>query len=269
MILAMVFMLFCLFVGGSVLAAASENGYRVEHLSDQQQYLNERSAAALICDQLKTEDSKPLRLTIHEIESTIQYVTIADGGVVVPYGEVFTNESVTIQIPANLNLTSLQRIALETAVWRYMKQAGMNQYDTGRISLSNFPAAAVDDFWCQFDLVGLNSENSSDPAEGSNPTSGADEICGTIRVEGSGNASRIRPFDVTFACGSGENLYDFTVDFGEYSQMNVVMNGYSGTKDTVTTTAITTYNGKYAQITTQSTQTAISWENPVIEKGGA
>ena len=50
LILAMVFMLFCSFVGGSVLASATANAQRVAQLAEQQDFLLERSAALLASD---------------------------------------------------------------------------------------------------------------------------------------------------------------------------------------------------------------------------
>lgn len=252
MILAMVFMLFCLFVGGSVLAAAAENGYRVEHLSDQQQYLNERSAALLIRDQLNPEGSNPLRLTIYEIKNTIQPVYVYDGGVVVDVPETSADvvEYVKIQAPVINNMTPMQRIVLEAAVWQYMKESGMSQADAHEVELYNFPAGVtrVDDFWYQYNL--------------GNPESAA-PVSGTITVSGD---TRIADFDATFTCGTD---YDFSVDFGSLTQMNVLLDGYSGRKAAVTTTNITSVNNQFARITSESRQLAISWEKPVIEKGGA
>lgn len=68
MLLAMVFLMFCLFIGGSVLAAATANGSRVEHLkNDQQDYLSQRSAMLLMADLLTGEDGNPLNITIKEV----------------------------------------------------------------------------------------------------------------------------------------------------------------------------------------------------------
>lgn len=256
MILAMVFMLFCLFVGGSVLAAAAENGYRVEHLSDQQQYLNERSAALLIRDQLSPEGSNPLRLTIYEIKNTIQPVYVQDGGVVVevPGTSANVEEHVIIQAPVINNMTPMQRIVLEAAVWQYMKESGMSQTEANNIELNNFPTGvtSVGDFWYQYNL--------------GNPESAA-PVSGTITVSGDTSGdTRIAGFDATFTCGTD---YDFSVDFGSLTQMNVLLDGYSGRKAAVTTTNITSDGGQFVRITSESRQLAISWEEPVIEKGGA
>ena len=66
MVIALVFMMFCLFVGGSVLAAATANGSRVEHLSDQQDYLDQRSAAMLIADELRANNANN-QLIVHDV----------------------------------------------------------------------------------------------------------------------------------------------------------------------------------------------------------
>ena len=103
MILALVFMLFCMFVGGTVLAAASANGYRVAHLSDQQQYLDERSAAFLTAEELRLTRSNVSThmLSINDVEQTVQKVTVGNGGVVTPdpSSPPFTVHTITFAAP--------------------------------------------------------------------------------------------------------------------------------------------------------------------------
>ena len=71
MLLAMVFLMFCLFIGGSVLAAATANGSRVAHLkNDQQDYLSQRSAMLLMADMLTGEDGKELQVVITDVVKT-------------------------------------------------------------------------------------------------------------------------------------------------------------------------------------------------------
>lgn len=54
MLIALVFMLFCVFVGGSVLTAATANSARMQRKADDdQEYLTLRSAAALLIDELR------------------------------------------------------------------------------------------------------------------------------------------------------------------------------------------------------------------------
>ena len=58
MLIAIVFMLFCVFIGGSVLAAATVNGSRLKKsVESEQAYLSQRSAALLIAEQLYSTDA--------------------------------------------------------------------------------------------------------------------------------------------------------------------------------------------------------------------
>lgn len=67
MLLAMVFIMFCTFIGGTVLAAATANGSRVAKLTHSQQaYLSQRSAALVLADQLTKDADNGLQLTIVE-----------------------------------------------------------------------------------------------------------------------------------------------------------------------------------------------------------
>ena len=72
MILAMVFMLFCSFIGGTVLASATANAQRVAQMAEQQDFLLERSAALLASDQLQLDDGKYLRMSIKDEVSLIE-----------------------------------------------------------------------------------------------------------------------------------------------------------------------------------------------------
>ena len=55
MLMAMVFLMFCLLIGGSVLAAATANSSRIEHLvNDQQTFLSQRSALMTMEEMLTT-----------------------------------------------------------------------------------------------------------------------------------------------------------------------------------------------------------------------
>ena len=61
MVIALVFMLFCIFVGGSVLAAASANGARIEkRKANEQIYLSQRSAANILASELESGTGKAM-----------------------------------------------------------------------------------------------------------------------------------------------------------------------------------------------------------------
>lgn len=65
MIMAMVFLMFCLLIGGSVLAMATANGSRIENMAaDQQEYYSQRSAVLMIADMLTGKNGKELQVMI-------------------------------------------------------------------------------------------------------------------------------------------------------------------------------------------------------------
>lgn len=261
LLLAMVFLMFCVFVGGSILSAAAANGYRIKHLSDQQQYLDERSAALLITDELTSPEDIDMRVTIIDVSRTIQPISISNGGLVSDTGIPTTEHTILVQLPVGLRLTAMQRLAVEVSIWQYLKNAGATSTDA--ISLSNFvynngnsdiPVTSVSEFWYTYDL------------SSSAPFTGTVDITGILS-----NGSAFASHQAHFIAHNGADMYDFEVNFGEGSQMSVCMNASYRVKTPVTSSQITEYasgSTDYARITTKSTQTAIIWSNPKIEKGG-
>lgn len=274
MILALVFMLFCMFVGGTVLAAASANGYRVAHLSDQQQYLDERSAAFLTAQELRLSSDLIANhmLSIDDVEHTIQKVIVGNGGVVTPDPDspAFTVRSITFIAPEGIVMTPFQRILYETAVLRYIEE---NEIDTNtvRIILENFvynyngikTLFELSEFWCS-------------------------SLSGSLTVNGTldSDNSTFTNFPANFECLGGSSLYDFAVDFGDYTQMSVVLDAALGEREPIVQTTIdewtqtvttTDESGSSsnttvtypAQITTTTRMPIIMWETATIEKGGS
>ena len=270
MIIALVFMLFCVFIGGSVLASASANVYRVEHLSDQQQYLSERSAAFLIADELEVPGSSRLKLTVIDVSRSIQPITVGNGGVVTPTADAPTvTRTITFQAPVGLKMTAMQRLMYETTVIQYLAETAGNVsmvtisdfvYDNGTDgnTADDVTIASMSDFWCQ-------------PATGSTEY----PVSGTVAINGS---DPIEDFPAQFKSLDGSStLYDFVVNFGDYSQLTVTMNAFAGKKNPVNQTLITRASASVggvmqttdAQVTSVTNQTVISWVAPYIEKGGA
>lgn len=266
LMLALVFLMFCVFVGGSVLAAAAANSYRVVHLADQQTYLDQRSAAMLIADELDPASSNVnIRLTIVDVTQTIEPVNIDNGGLVTktPANDTIKKHVITAMLPAGLKMTAMQRLAVETALWQYLDAhttAGSN-YD---LTLSNFvyndgsgdtPINSIDQFWFKHTL------HSSEP------------FSGTVNIKGTSSGSNFTSFEAYFTSLSGSDMYDFLVNFGEDSQVHVEMNASYQTKTPVSFTespaAYPESSTKYAEISSVSTQTAIIWADPAIQKGGA
>lgn len=89
LMLALLFLLFCILVGGTILAAASANGFRVSRVSDKQKELQNSSVVRLVNDQL-------------------------DGG--------FSLEIDPSTSKATLNgdYSAMRRLVAEMALWKYM-----------------------------------------------------------------------------------------------------------------------------------------------------
>lgn len=122
MVLAMIFLLFCSFIGGSVLAAATANGSRIEHQNQKQQaYYSQRSAMSLMADMLTDEDGNGLQLIITEMmvekqgEPTIHTIT-------------FTSPSITALEDNALSATCLQKLLFETVVNNYPRNGATPDY---------------------------------------------------------------------------------------------------------------------------------------------
>ena len=261
MIMAMVFMLFCAFVGGSVLASATANAYRVAHLEEQQAFLMERSAALLLSDELQLESDEQFRLSVADSVRSIQEVTVGNGGVVRPTATPPRKERViSFQLTTNdADVTEMQRLMLETTVWRYLLENAAGEAYT--LELVNFPDGVTrpDQFYFVRDI----------------PTGEVTDytIEGSMQVTGTASAVSLPAYTANFSSGRENNIYDFYVDFGELSQLKLTMNAYSGTSNPIEVKSPasedSTSSTGYVQITTQVTQTTISWDDPMIEKGGA
>lgn len=266
MILAMVFMLFCSFIGGTVLASATANAQRVAQMAEQQDFLLERSAALLVSDQLQLDDGDQLRLNVIDSLKTINEVTITGGGVVTPTGESEVQRVIAFQVSTNTTMTSMHRLMMEATVWRYLRENAAGE--SYSVVFQNFPGGSDDlnDFLFQYTMPG--AESSEYGIEGTMHVSAS--------VSGSSGVS-IPDYTAGFSCGRGSNLYDFFVDFGEDSQVMMTVNGYSGTSTPITVVAPASEGfltgdddpTGYIQVTSVATQTTIAWEDPMIEKGGA
>lgn len=263
MILAMVFMLFCAFIGGSVLASATANAQRVAQMAEQQDFLLERSAALLLSDQLQLDDGEYLRLTVVDQKQNIQGVTVGNGGVVTPIPDrVMQQRVITFQLNYNMKpvneLNHMQRLMVESAVLRYLRENAAGE--TPVVKLENFPDGITSTTEFQFKNTNTDPD---DPKIVDNLTVN----CGD---------ERIPDYTANLTVGRDTDLYDFFVDFGENSQLKLTMNAYSGSSNPIMIeNPPSVDNGTYfennatVQISVESTQTSISWKDPLIEKGGA
>jgi hypothetical protein len=268
MILAMMFMLFCSFVGGSVLASATANAQRVAQMAEQQDFLLERSAALLVSDQLQLEQGQYIRLIVTDSHKTIKEMKMLNqGGAFEETERSAVQRVITFQVRSSVPMTSMHQLMLESTVYRYLRELPMDD-PADEIVLIGFPGGvtSMDQFLFKYTLPTVESNDY--------------QIQGTLAVSATVSGSSgvsIPDYVANFSSGRAEHLYDFFVDFGSNSQVKMTMDAYTGSNNPITVDSPVSEGAVpgeanptgYIQITTVSTQHTISWVNPLIEKGGA
>ena len=262
LLIAMVYLIFAVFIGGSVLAAASANGYRIEHLSDQQDYLDQRSAAMLLADEMKSSDYASISLDARFNTITRQKIIIKENNDIINVGDPWDTYTLTFKANSNGKMDALSRVMFESAVLRYLSVTDTSQVDT--ITFQNFvyddgsadgqTITGLSDFWT------ISTDN--------------DLCAGTIHVTGTKGGNTFADYTARYRSGMGDELYDFIVDFGDFSQLTVTMNGYSSLRfqqGTATYENSTMVGGDEhtTKVITKVERTTVSWNAPVIAKGGA
>ena len=257
MLLAMMFMAFCVFVGGSVLSAAAANGSRVaKQAKDQQAYLSQRSAALVIVDELKGHPDDQLQMTVVEktTETTVKLPGRADSKDKKTsvsfelYPAEYLDEN---NIKTVVTKTEFQKLLYEAAVDLYMSTGSKNTYAVPTFKNFNFEQAYTYSFEAPKPALELTV---ADPiAEGA-------ENKGSLLVNSD---------------------YDLRVDFLDGSKLSVFLNANVGTSEPVVVESskeelIREGSGEEATTSTKvtttkitTTTTIIRWDDPVIRKGGA
>ncbi len=278
LIIALVFMLFCAMIGSAVLAAATANGGRVAALkSDQQEYLDQRSAATLLSDELQIDRPK---LTITKKEVVRTTYTVGDGGVLEPTGSTTTK---TIDFAVNGTVTTqLQRILFESAILRYKQTNDMEGY-AETISGFSIPGANGSENKTIENVSGFILYDST---KGTNQ-----DPVGTLTVDLSegavGTGTPVTSFSATVGCVGPipANLdvnktvapYTFNVSFGddagsgEDAKLYLRMYAAVGTPNELTyeTQEPGSSSTELVKVKTTTTTQTISWNPPEILKGAA
>lgn len=261
LMIALVFLIFAVFIGGSVLAAASANGYRIEHLSDQQDYLNQRSAALLLAEEMDIDLFSNISLDANFI------ITTRDPVKMNKQGDDFPDDSrsqtvdyaIVFEAKTNGDMDAMTRAMFETAVLRYLAENNLREFDQSKITLKGFsyngtPITEISQFWTAYD-----------------------ESCsGEIQISGIKDGEVFTEYTARYACAGGDKRYDFVVDFGDYSQITITMNGFSGMRPEMSSPELEdaeggAWVGEYKLcnwVTEEIQRTAISWNRPAIAKGG-
>ena len=265
LIIALVFMLFCAMVGSAVLAAATANGGRIAALkSDQQEYLNQRSAATLLSDELQINRPK---LTVEKKEVVRTTYTVSDGGVLTPTGSTTTK---TIEFKVNGNVaTQLQRVLFESAILRYLQANDMDDY---AVTISGFTVAGANGS-AGTEISSISDFRLYDSVKGENQ----DPEC-TLTVDLSkgsvGAGTSVTNFSARVGCsGNKDNLYCFLVDFGNGTTEGMLsLRMYASVSDprTVKGTeqdADETDSSILVKRDIETVIQTISWDSPEVMKG--
>lgn len=264
MILALVFLLFSVFVGGSVLAVATANSARIQHQTDtQQQFLRQRSAVRLMQDAMTDGTQPTVRLSVNIITTTTQKVELLDGGGLRPIGTPTQDIRFTFTGYNNGgNKPAVQRLIYESAIYRVM-----NIYDhvpASGLSLTNLTFVTAD---------GRSAQALSYVINGSNNfwLTGADS--NTIQITDPTGA----PIDAWIICEGGTDPYNFWITFGENgrdAQVSLQMNATVSQRPRQQ--GAPSYEDdpdqreeRYQLQKTVSTESIIiTWATPEIVKGG-
>lgn len=228
MLLALVFLMFCMFVGGSVLAAATANGSRTARQKENQQaYLSQRSASLLLADLLKGDENSAMQLTIKD-------VVRADN-----------TRKVTFMIHDDSEKSALQRMLYDFAVRKYALDHGL-KLNEGVYEYVNFKFAGV---------TGVGYAPTDPPASGSVNVAltEGEKITDTLKTQY--NISGYGDFELDYAVEIPAKEEGGTVTT-QNSYMKLTMECYDAVGQPVTVNDVRT------------TTTIIRWDDPVIEKGG-
>ena len=271
MILAMLYMLVCAFVGGSVLAASTANASKVANLQNQQAFLSQRSSVFLLTGQLKTVTRH--RLSITDTTQTIHFGELKPNGSF----EIDTSRDpverriITFSIPqlaAGEQYTHLEQILYESAIACFLAQnptpAGVAQqleFDRSFLSLPHRPSGVysypTDCILYKDNAVGLG---------------------GTIECSFSSVSLPSFQTQLSLATGTG-NLYDFCLDFGTETQLGATLYAsvnspapmvvdYPPSEEEIQLDDGTTRT-EQVQISASIINRGIYWGAPQIEKGGS
>ena len=241
MLLALVFLMFCMFVGGSVLAAATANGSRAARQKENQQvYLSQRSASLLLADMLKSTDEAAMQLTIKDV--SVKKKNDA--------GETTTTRKLTIMAHGKTEVKKslLHKLLYELAISRYVEKNGVDITTASGITPS----------YINFNFLGQSGAYSYAPPDEN----------GTILLD----LSEEKLNDVTAYYSTNADA-DFVIEYidpdanktpvedeknaqPQHSYVTMSMKCYTATSNPVTVDGVTT------------TTTIIRWDDPVIEKGG-
>ncbi len=291
MLIAMLFLAFCVFIGGTVLVSATANNRRVEQLGAQQDQLIGRSTAMLLADEMEMEPGESLRIKVRDVLRTVYDLNVSGGVYTVVDDRSVLEREVTFTVSSRITTEDgfkpLHRLQLESAILRYLKEHPTPGIEgiSEEISIVGFPddygtVTKAAHFWMT-------------------DTPGVNDVRGSLKASAETEAEglSIPDFEVEFSCGRGDDIYDFFLAMEEPASVRLRVRAYD---NTVTMTGLDVtelpappllfrdlpvgsieagndhywddhdFEGNAIYIVTHvQDNVAIGWEKPVAEKGGA
>lgn len=258
MLIALLFLMFCLFVGSSVLASATANSRRTAQNTVQQEFLSQRSAAMLMAEEIDGPFGIGLELTIADTVRTCRSLLTLPGPGTDPEPDpdapATLERIIAFQAPFSVDapMTAMQRLLYEGAVCRYLKEQNITVDGSAT-------KVVLHGFWYQgTEITDMNSFWYPD-------SQGADQLSGWLTLEGPGDA----PAAVTACFTFGDrNGYDFLVGL-ENAAINVCTRAAVSIRELVKPIQYLedSQMGKI-QLSETVTETYITWEKARIQKGG-
>lgn len=228
MILALLFLMFCMFIGGSVLAAATVNAGRVhQRTSGQQEELNQRSAAITMAEMLQSMDDQM------SMQLVIQEVCVENLG---EDGVVDSSRSFRFSLPTDTSKPAVQRVVYEHVINNFWSEKRIEQNEVeGYVNflfddMTDPGAQYVFEKYTEQEVYAFKITDPFDPSvllEGTMEFVGHSKLVVSFASEGQ--------VELILKCTKSENIKQPVID------------GNCKTTETVTT---------------------YLWEKPVIKRGG-
>ena len=138
LIMTMVYFLFCIFVGGSVLAAATANGGRLlSQKASRQDYYTQRSAALLLKEQM--QNNPGVQATLEEKTTSKLEMNL---GMLVPVPISTERKIIFTKVPSATPQNDLQKLISDAAInlfWEKNEESDNQDYFAGTILQDSNP----------------------------------------------------------------------------------------------------------------------------------
>ena len=283
-IIALVFMLICMFVGGIVLTSATVNAGRMKNIERNKMFMDHRSAAMLLADKLRTKDGEALKLEFIVTKTSEHDVLISPKGQVVVKPENAKSDTsieYTFKLSHDIRDTTvvspLQKIVVDSAIKFLIAHEGINteldncniEINGNKIKARNYEFTPNDfqtdkdnnfiKFFLKGNLVATDGKTGlSEPITIS---------CGRGSLHQKKNSVEDNSYDVYFMLNQEDDNKP-NIDVRMYSD-SPVKQVFPEVVQVVSNTHFLNQNNEGKEFRTQESVLTIVWRGPTITKGDA